>query len=75
VRPVREDELEITPAQLALAWLRHQGDEIVPIPGTRSPAHLAENVAAARIELGQATLERIDTLLPAGLAAGDALLS
>ena len=74
MRPVLEDELKITPAQLALAWLLHQGNDIVPIPGTRSPAHLAENVAAASIELDQATLGRIDTLLPAGLAAGDALL-
>jgi aryl-alcohol dehydrogenase-like predicted oxidoreductase len=67
-------ELGITPAQLALAWLLHQGEQIVPIPGTRTPAHLDENLAAAEIELDAATLARIDELAPAGAAAGSALL-
>ena len=40
------EELELTPAQLALAWLLHQGDHIVPIPGTRTPSHLDENLAS-----------------------------
>jgi aryl-alcohol dehydrogenase-like predicted oxidoreductase len=68
------EELGITPAQLALAWILHQGEDIVPIPGTRTPAHLDENLAAADVELDEATLARIDELSPAGAAAGQALL-
>jgi aryl-alcohol dehydrogenase-like predicted oxidoreductase len=68
------DELGITPAQLALAWLLHQGSDIVPIPGTRNLAHLDANVAAAEIWIDPQTLEEIDRLAPAGLAAGAALL-
>jgi aryl-alcohol dehydrogenase-like predicted oxidoreductase len=40
-------EKEITPAQLALAWLLAQGDDVVPIPGSRTPSHIDENLAAA----------------------------
>jgi len=65
-------DLGITPAQLALAWLVHQ--EVVPIPGTRTPAHLDENLAAARIGLDAATLARIDEIAPPGAAVGRALL-
>jgi aryl-alcohol dehydrogenase-like predicted oxidoreductase len=68
------EELGITPAQLALAWLLHQGDDVVPIPGTRNPAHLASNLAAANVSLDPETLRRIEKLAPAGLAAGAALL-
>jgi aryl-alcohol dehydrogenase-like predicted oxidoreductase len=66
------DELGITPAQLALAWLVHQ--EVVPIPGTRTPAHLDENLAAAGIVLDATALKRIDEIAPPGAAAGQALL-
>jgi aryl-alcohol dehydrogenase-like predicted oxidoreductase len=74
--PLRElaDELGITPAQLALAWLLHRGDDVVPIPGTRSPEHLESNVAAADICLDDEALARIEEAAPAGLAAGAALL-
>ncbi|MFE3740759.1 aldo/keto reductase [Streptomyces sp. NPDC059096] len=58
----------ITVAQLALAWLLAQGDDIVPIPGTRSPERLAENVAAARITLTPQDLARIQEILPHGSA-------
>ena len=68
-------ELEITPAQLALAWVLHQGKDIVPIPGTRSFEHLSENLAAAEIALDRDTLARIGDLAPEGLAAGPAMLS
>lgn len=68
-------ELSITPAQLALAWLLHQGDDIVPIPGTRTPAHIDSNAAAVDIVLSPDVLKRIDELSPAGLASGKALLS
>jgi aryl-alcohol dehydrogenase-like predicted oxidoreductase len=74
--PLRElaAELGLTPAQLALAWLLHQGDDVVPIPGTRTPAHLDENLAAADVSLDPGTLARIDELAPAGAAAGASLL-
>jgi aryl-alcohol dehydrogenase-like predicted oxidoreductase len=67
-------ELDITPAQLALAWLLAQGEDIVPIPGTRTPAHLDENLAAADVRLDAQTLKRIDELAPAGAASGASLL-
>ena len=67
-------ELGITPAQLALAWLLHQGEDVIPIPSTRTPDHLDENLAAADVELDAATLERIDEIAPAGAAAGSPLL-
>jgi aryl-alcohol dehydrogenase-like predicted oxidoreductase len=62
------DAAGITVAQLALAWLLAQGDDIVPIPGTRSVRRLEENLAAARITLSAADLARIDELLPHGAA-------
>jgi aryl-alcohol dehydrogenase-like predicted oxidoreductase len=67
-------ELDLTPAQLALAWLLHQDEHVVPIPGTRTPAHLDENLAAAGVRLDAATLRSIDDIAPAGAAAGAALL-
>jgi aryl-alcohol dehydrogenase-like predicted oxidoreductase len=74
--PLRElaAQRELTPAQLALAWLLHQGDDIVPIPGTRTPAHLDENLRAADVSLDEETLARIDQLAPPGAAAGASLL-
>ena len=59
-----------TPAQLALAWLLAQGDDIVPIPGSKRRERLEENAAAIDIELTGGELQEIDTLLPAGMAAG-----
>ena len=56
----------ITVAQLALAWLLAQGDDIVPIPGTRSQVRLAENVGAADVELTRGDLEAIRGILPNG---------
>lgn len=55
--------------QLALAWLLHQGDHIVPIPGTRSADHLKNNLAATDIELDETTLDRIEDVLPYGAVA------
>lgn len=52
-----------TPAQLALAWLLHQGRDIVPIPGTRRVTRLDENAHAARLNVTAAELQRINTLL------------
>jgi aryl-alcohol dehydrogenase-like predicted oxidoreductase len=65
------NELDCTPAQLALAWLLHQGDDLVPIPGTRRIKYLAENAAATDIELSHEQLRRVDLLFPPGAAAGD----
>lgn len=59
-------EKGITPAQLALAWLLAQGDDIVPIPGTRSLTRLQENLGAADVSLGQDDLDRIHEILPHG---------
>lgn len=56
--------IEVT--QLALAWLLAQGDDIVPIPGTRSPHRVAENAAAADVELAPEDLRRIGEILPVG---------
>lgn len=60
-----------TAGQLALAWLLHQGPDIIPIPGTRRIKYLEENAGAAAVELTAADLERIDAALPAGAAAGE----
>lgn len=60
-----------TPAQLALAWLLARSPAIVPIPGTRSEARLAENAAAADITLSEAELRAIDEVSPKGVVAGD----
>jgi aryl-alcohol dehydrogenase-like predicted oxidoreductase len=59
-----------TPAQLALAWVLAQGDDIVPIPGTKRRRWLEENVAAANLELGAAVLTELDAVFPPGAAAG-----
>jgi aryl-alcohol dehydrogenase-like predicted oxidoreductase len=63
-------EKSITPAQLALAWLLHQGPDIVPIPGTKHRTRLEENCAAADIELTKEELERIDAVARPGAFAG-----
>jgi aryl-alcohol dehydrogenase-like predicted oxidoreductase len=64
-------EKGITAAQLALAWVLAQGDHIVPIPGTRSIKRLEENAAATEIRLTRSDLDRLDTIIPRGAAAGD----
>jgi aryl-alcohol dehydrogenase-like predicted oxidoreductase len=53
-----------TPGQIALAWVMHQGDFIVPIPGTNSLAHLEENTAAAELTLSSGDLAQLDALFP-----------
>ena len=57
---------EITVTQLALAWLLAQGDDIVPIPGTRSETRVAENAAAADVTLDTSDLERVHEIVPEG---------
>jgi aryl-alcohol dehydrogenase-like predicted oxidoreductase len=58
------EEKDITPAQLALAWVLAQGDDIVPIPGTKRRRYLEENAAAADVELTEEDLARINEELP-----------
>ena len=60
-----------TPAQLALAWVSSQGQDVVPIPGSSSRKHLEENAAALAITLEQHDLARIDEVAPRGAAAGN----
>jgi aryl-alcohol dehydrogenase-like predicted oxidoreductase len=57
--------------QLALAWVLAQGEDIVPIPGTKRRTYLEENIAAAAVTLTQAELDQIAKALPLGIAAGD----
>jgi len=64
-------EKGVTPGQLALAWVLAQGDDIVPIPGTKRVRYLEENVAALEIELSGDDLQRIDDAFPKGATAGD----
>ena len=64
-------EKRVTPSQLALAWVLHRGDDIVPIPGTKHVRYLEENVGALDITLTADDLRRIDDAAPVGAAAGD----
>ena len=64
------EEKGCTPAQLALAWVLAQGEDIVPIPGTRRRTYLDENIAALDVSLSEEDLRRIDLILPPGAAAG-----
>ena len=59
-----------TPGQVALAWLLHKGEDIVPIPGTKRRRYLEENVAAAALALDADEIERLDAALPPGATAG-----
>jgi aryl-alcohol dehydrogenase-like predicted oxidoreductase len=64
-------EKDATPGQLALAWLLYQGEDIVPIPGTKRRKYLEENAAAADITLTDEDLRRIEEAMPRGSAAGE----
>jgi aryl-alcohol dehydrogenase-like predicted oxidoreductase len=61
----------VTAGQLALAWVQAQGDDVVPIPGTKRRAYLEENVAAVGILLSPDDLAAIEMVAPRGVAAGD----
>jgi aryl-alcohol dehydrogenase-like predicted oxidoreductase len=62
-------EKDLTPGQLALAWVLHRGEHIVPIPGTKRVSYLEENLAAAEVELSAEDVERISEAVPG--AAGE----
>jgi aryl-alcohol dehydrogenase-like predicted oxidoreductase len=70
---VREmaDEKDLTPGQIALAWLLHQGEDVVPIPGTKRREYLEENAAAVNVTLTDEDLRRIEEVMPKGVAAGE----
>jgi len=65
------EEKGCTTAQLALAWVLAQGDDIVPIPGTKHVRYLDENIGALEVKLTEADLKRLDEILPPGAAAGE----
>jgi aryl-alcohol dehydrogenase-like predicted oxidoreductase len=71
VQRVRElaQEKDITPGQLALAWVLHRGEHIVPIPGTKRVSYLEENLAAADVQLSNQDVQRIAEAVPT--AAGE----
>ena len=66
--------LAVTPAQLALAWLLHQGVDVFPIPGTRKQERIDENASATTIRLDAQQLHQINTLARPGLAEGRTLV-
>ena len=63
-------EKSVTPAQLTLAWLMAQGNDIIPIPSNKSRRHLEENIKAIDIKLTKEDLARLDGIFPQGAAAG-----
>jgi aryl-alcohol dehydrogenase-like predicted oxidoreductase len=65
------EEKGVTPSQLALAWVLAQGEDIVPIPGTKRVRYLEENAEATNVELSDDDLERLEEAFPKGAAAGD----
>jgi aryl-alcohol dehydrogenase-like predicted oxidoreductase len=65
------DKKECTPSQLALAWLLAQGQDIIPIPGTKRRKYLEENAGALAVELTAEDLLRIDEVAPHGAASGE----
>src|SRR6187431_3643475 len=73
VERVREiaEEKDVTPAQLALAWVLRQGDDIVPIPGTKRAQYLEENARAADVDLSDEDLARIEEAFPRGATSGE----
>jgi aryl-alcohol dehydrogenase-like predicted oxidoreductase len=72
VERVREiaEENGAAPGQLALAWVLHQGPDIVPIPGTKHVRYLEENAAASDVQLSEEDLRRLDEAAPRGAAVG-----
>ena len=73
VERVRDIALEkgVTASQLALAWVMAQGEDVVPIPGTKQRRYLEENIAALNVELSDEDLRALDAAAPVGASAGD----
>ncbi|MGI9524586.1 MAG: aldo/keto reductase [Hyphomicrobiaceae bacterium] len=64
-------EMGVAASSLAIAWLTHQGDHVLPIPGTRHVSHLTELAKGGSLDLSQQDLQRIEGILPIGWAHGD----
>ncbi|WP_199439515.1 aldo/keto reductase [Umezawaea beigongshangensis] len=62
---------DVTPGQIALAWVQHRGEDVVPIPGTKRRKYLEENVAAESLVLGEDDLAAIEAAVPADAVAGE----
>lgn len=67
-------ELNISSAQLALAWLLHQGEDVFPIPGTRKAGRIDENAKALSVQIDASTLQRINEIAKPGIAEGATLI-
>ena len=65
------EEKDVTPSQLALAWVLSRGEDIVPIPGTKRVRYLEENADAVHVELSEDDIDRLEAAFPKGAAAGD----
>ncbi|MEO7986700.1 MAG: aldo/keto reductase [Gemmatimonadales bacterium] len=65
------DARGVTPGQIALAWLLHKGEDLVPIPGTKRRLYLEENVGAASVALSAEDMARLDAALPPEVVAGE----
>jgi len=65
------EEKDVTPSQLALAWVLSRGEDIVPIPGTKRVRYLEENADAVHVELSEDDIDRLEEAFPKGAAAGD----
>lgn len=63
-----------SPAQLALSWVLHQGEDVVAIPGTTKVKNLDDNIGAVKVKLSKENLEEISAAVPAGVVAGSRLL-
>jgi aryl-alcohol dehydrogenase-like predicted oxidoreductase len=59
-----------TPAQLAIAWVLAQGDDIITIPGSKQLKHLEENIASEKVQLNKDDLKSIEAIMPAGVVSG-----
>ena len=64
-------EKKCTPSQLALAWCLAQGEDIIPIPGTKKLNYLRENIKAVDVHLTSEDVQKINEALPAGIASGE----
>jgi aryl-alcohol dehydrogenase-like predicted oxidoreductase len=73
LRPLEEmaQARGVKPAQIALAWVLAQGDQVIPIPGMKRRTHLEANIQAVEVDLTAEELERLNTAFPSGAAAGD----
>lgn len=58
------DQKGCMPGQLALAWVQHQGDDVIPIPGTKTLKHLEQNVAALKIKLTTEEIKMLEEAVP-----------